>query len=275
MILLIQIVAVLCNCLIKITVAEKNTTPGEHRIFGGKPCNQEEYKDIVRIRNKHAFICAGSALNEWWVLTAAHCQEAYLAVVVRSLNSKQISHELRNIYIHPKFDEKYLYNDIALLLLKIPIGLGMVEFVKLPRYHLEVKCSMALVKGWGTTENGVYSKTLLCAELPVLNISECESMHQARVKDYRSVICTLSREGKDACRGDSGGPLTCNGVQVGIVSWGVGCNHPFLPGVFTRVDYYLDFIKKTLRQFKIGKVSHVEVDYFRMLLIALFVLIVF
>ena len=53
-------------------------------------------------------------------------------------------------------------------------------------------------------------------------------------------------------QGDSGGPLmlktksgggTFRHVAVGIVSWGVGCGRPGLPGVYVRLSSYLSWIQ--------------------------------
>ncbi|KAL7505361.1 hypothetical protein ACHAXN_003212 [Cyclotella atomus] len=57
-----------------------------------------------------------------------------------------------------------------------------------------------------------------------------------------------------SCFVSSGGPLVLlepNGepsnTQVGIVSWGVvGCYHPLLPSVFTRVSEVADWVKETV-----------------------------
>ncbi|XP_037870357.1 trypsin-like [Bombyx mori] len=49
--------------------------------------------------------------------------------------------------------------------------------------------------------------------------------------------------GKDACQGDSDGPLAHQRVNlVGIISWGYRCSDPLQPGVNIRVSQFIDWI---------------------------------
>merc|ERR1712029_1074929 len=53
--------------------------------------------------------------------------------------------------------------------------------------------------------------------------------------------------GIDSCQSDSGGPMTLNiddtEYVMGVVSWGVGCGRPELPGVYAKVSAQLDWIR--------------------------------
>ena len=57
--------------------------------------------------------------------------------------------------------------------------------------------------------------------------------------------------GKDACKGDSGGPLTCviddQPVLTGIVSRTEGCAEEGHPGVYVNVAHYVEWIEETMQ----------------------------
>lgn len=56
-----------------------------------------------------------------------------------------------------------------------------------------------------------------------------------------SNICISQSIAKGQCNGDSGGALTSNGTQIGIVSFGGECGEG-LPGVMTSVAKFYDWI---------------------------------
>ena len=102
----------------------------------------------------------------------------------------------------------------------------------------------------------VTSTYLRALNIPVIPTTTCKKIHHA--KDvlnmiFRTNLCTLFvAGGRDACGGDSGGPLACrmnSGQYIlgGVVSWGDadGCALKKLPGVYTQVSDYVGWIEKT------------------------------
>ena len=62
----------------------------------------------------------------------------------------------------------------------------------------------------------------------------------------QSEICAGGQVGKDACTGDGGSPLVCQGQSgrwtvVGLVTWGVGCASD-VPGVYARMSHFTRWI---------------------------------
>ena len=89
--------------------------------------------------------------------------------------------------------------------------------------------------------NGQLSDQMLCAGYKVMTHNDSH-MH--------FLIIYLQQEGgRDACLGDSGGPLACQVKEdgpwllYGITSWGIGCGDPLHPGVYTRVTELIQWIQ--------------------------------
>jgi len=131
------------------------------------------------------------------------------------------------------------------------------------------------VVGWGYTEYDPFSlsknqgdfKTDNVANtvqqrlgIPVLSASQCTQKF-GRFKPLESQLCAGAELGKDSCKGDSGGPLyiskvlssgnpTIDGSQpwylIGIVSFGSRECGAGKPGVYTRVESFLPWIKRQI-----------------------------
>jgi len=90
----------------------------------------------------------------------------------------------------------------------------------------------------------VYPDVLRCVDLSVIDTSLCNdvSSYNGLVKETMLCLGDVSG-GVDACQGDSGGPAECDGILVGVVSWGYGCGYLNYPGVYAKVSYFIDWIK--------------------------------
>ncbi|XP_064211535.1 serine protease grass isoform X1 [Tribolium castaneum] len=108
----------------------------------------------------------------------------------------------------------------------------------------------AVVTGWGMTENGRPSPDLLKVALSVVPLEECKRLYKTTANLNERQLCAGGKN-KDSCGGDSGGPLQVMGrifgetriVQQGIVSFGPrNCGSSYLPGVYTRVAAFMDWI---------------------------------
>jgi len=74
--------------------------------------------------------------------------------------------------------------------------------------------------------------------VPIVSHEKCAEWYsQQDVTIPQTMLCAGYEQGKkDACQGDSGGPLLCrnqyqNWFVAGVVSWGINCAQPQLPGI--------------------------------------------
>lgn len=84
----------------------------------------------------------------------------------------------------------------------------------------------------------------MAIELPVISLKNCRNKLNGVADD---MICAGEKKGiKDSCTGDSGGPYVVNNQLAGIVAWGIGCGREGVPGVYTNVAFYKDWIYKKI-----------------------------
>ena len=112
---------------------------------------------------------------------------------------------------------------------------------------------IASIAGWGITEKGIPSQHLLFAYMSIVDVEQCRQLNTKLGSWITSQqICAIQTDNAtrptDTCQGDSGGPLIQyynnygDFVQTGIVSFGEECGNPGIPGVYARVDQFIDWI---------------------------------
>ncbi|KAL0107979.1 hypothetical protein PUN28_014916 [Cardiocondyla obscurior] len=230
------------------------------RIVNGTEATLGQFPHQVSLMRSYSqkHFCGGSLISVSWVLTAGHCVYLYGSVVepwtvtvaggIVKLNGDTTTRQQSNVVdirVHPDFDLVNLYNDVAVLKLTSPFTFTpQVRNVPLAGNPF-VPYTVCQVAGWGYLSSSIpiVSPDLLYVDLPVRSIKECREL-LVNVTDLPAgMICAGYLEGgRDACQGDSGGGMVCDGILTGIVSGGNGCAEPRLPGVYADVFHYLDWI---------------------------------
>lgn len=232
----------------------------DSRIIGGSEAKEKKYKFAASLQDNLGHFCGGSLIARDVVLTAAHCQGAPFDVVLgrHDLDSKNgqkigITRQLP----HPKYNSQKTDMDFMLVFLKSAATLnGDVDTVKLNDDSSAPKVGTGVtVMGWGDTDIrddvSKLSDVLMEVQVNTISNGDCDDS-KGNVGGYsdnyngqitQNMMCAKANK-QDSCQGDSGGPLVTNdGVQVGVVSWGVSCAHSSFPGVYARVSRAVGWIE--------------------------------
>lgn len=197
--------------------------------------------------------------------------------------------KVSQIIAHEGYNTSTLDNDIALIRLTEE---ATAPAINLPEGPSE-DAGKVTVTGWGMMEDGTFPNDLMEAELDLTTNQACnDGIRQIYARDLGlilrdigirmkyseesidaatktlaatmgdaltgNMICAGTQSGvRDACNGDSGGPLFAKDgdklTQVGIVSWGEGpidgnaaCGHANAYGVYTRLGNYIGWVNEKM-----------------------------
>jgi secreted trypsin-like serine protease len=240
-------------------------------IIGGGQASPGEYPFMVAILKRNvanrfnAQFCGGSLIAENWVLSAAHCfrnpdrPANRLDVLVGTHRLATPGGErihVAQVIVHPGYNPQTSGNDIALLRLSEASTYDPIPIIEPGNFDLWDPGTVATVIGWGdrdrrdTVRN--YPVNLYEVTVPIVSNAGCRNAYGAGyIKTKMLCAGDLANGGRDSCQGDSGGPLFVPDggsdiVQVGIVSFGVGCGLRRFPGVYTRLATYRNWLGQHL-----------------------------
>lgn len=153
--------------------------------------------------------------------------------------------------MHPEWDPSLIRNDVAVVIM--PHGIVRVPGFRVPAILPTASDSgdfsgeLGVVSGWGVFSDaiGTSSDVLRFVYDNIMTNTLCSVRFPGIIQP--SNICVTGTNGRGACSGDSGGPLTVQrggeSMHVGIVSFGLalGCERAW-PSVFARTSSFLPWI---------------------------------
>ncbi|WP_394834865.1 serine protease [Pendulispora rubella] len=238
---------------------ETGTT--QQPVVGGTRASKGEFPWMVRLGDTPDQTappaCGGALYTSQIVLTAAHCvgdtgPDASITVLANAIDVRdRAAVKIKSTYVHTS--PTYAAGkggDWALVKLAKPVPNAVTLPIATSATYNQGTFGVA---GWGnTTDGGNNSRYLLKAEVPFIDDAKCKTAYSNLKADAEICAGNWDQGGVDTCQNDSGGPMFRKDdagawIQVGIVSWGIGCALAKKPGVYTEVSAYASAIAEAAR----------------------------
>uniref|UniRef100_T1L3A6 Peptidase S1 domain-containing protein n=1 Tax=Tetranychus urticae TaxID=32264 RepID=T1L3A6_TETUR len=209
-------------------------------------------------------MCSGVLIADRWILTEAYCIASIWGpmrvILGDEWNNKTIG--VHDIYSHPDFRPGKPMNNIVLVLLKEPVQFSRnIQPICLPEpgedetFHGRY-ATVAGRQKLNMTEGKPTPLNVHITSLPIDRSDDCaigvfEKVFGKNITD--SFFCAgYPKRRKDACFPDSGDPFMVkvrkHWVIAGITFSNMSCKRPHAPDIYVRVEFYLDWIKRTIKQ---------------------------
>lgn len=216
------------------------------RIVGGYPGNIADFPYQLSLRINDEHMCGASVIATRWALTASHCVErksAYEVSFRAGSSYYYMSGKIiyaSSIYMHPYYNPSDTDYDAAVVSTLSDFTGENIKPIRLPTYdQTSVPGKYATASGWGyiSATSNIMPSVLQYTELRIISHSECDRKLAYAGGITETMFCAAAYK-TDTCQGDSGGPLVMDNVQIGVVSWGLGCADSRFPGVYTNLAHY-------------------------------------
>lgn len=263
-----QVVHVQCRDL-ECGVRPQLVSTRARRIVGGANSTPGAWPWQAALYKEGDFQCGATLISSQWLVSAGHCfyhalddhWVARLGALRRGSNLLSPHEQVRvisHIFIHPGYIDTGFVNDISILRMEEPVRFtDYIRPVCLPPPTADIRDGrLCTVVGWGQLyETGrVFPDTLQQVQLPLVSTEECRkrTLFLPLYRLTNNMFCAgFDRGGRDACLGDSGGPLMCEEPDgrwtlQGVTSNGYGCARANRPGVYTKVARYVAWIDQVV-----------------------------